>query len=219
MDLDSEGSEANHPYANDFEYRYAYTSAKEVNCPFAAHTRKMRPRADLYVGEDGDETVTVETNTVNNSNVILRRSITFGPELTKEDETTDKEQRSTKRGIYFCCYQGDLRNGFNFLVTREWICPCTHLTVANEFCSGWASNNVFASKANFKTPPGVDPIVSQRNRPDHPAGTFAIFEKNDNPEPTTLDLGYLPWIDQKGGEYFFTPSITALRTVFVDEVP
>lgn len=84
---------------------------------------------------------------------------------------------------------------------------------------GWASNKVFASKKNFNTHPGVDPIVSQRNRPDHPEGHFSIFEKNENKEPKSIELGYLPWIDQKGGEYFFTPSIKALKTVFVDEIP
>lgn len=114
-----EGSEAKHPYANNFEYRRSYGSGKEVKCPFAAHIRKMRPRADLYVGHEGDNDVTVESNTVNNSNVVLRRSITFGPEMTKDEETKTKEQRP-KRGIYFLCYQSDIRNGFNLLVTRKF---------------------------------------------------------------------------------------------------
>lgn len=90
-----------------------------MKCPFAAHIRKMRPRADLYVGHEGDDDVTVETNTVNNSNVVLRRSITFGPEMTEDEATKTKEQRP-KRGIYFLCYQSDLRNGFNLLVTRKF---------------------------------------------------------------------------------------------------
>lgn len=115
--LDRKDSEAQHPYSNKFEYRQTYKHKDEVYCPFAAHIRKMRPRADLYVGANGDEEVTVETNTVNNSNVILRRSITFGPEMSQEEVDTEKETQ--KRGIYFCCYQGDLRNGFNLLITRE----------------------------------------------------------------------------------------------------
>jgi hypothetical protein len=31
-------------------------------------------------------------------------------------------------------------------------------------------------------------------------------------------MGYLPWIDQRGGEYFFTPSIEALRGKLVAEL-
>lgn len=119
--LDEEGKPGGNEenaFENDFEYRHKYASAKEVKCPFAAHTRKMRPRADLYVAKNGDkEEVTMATNTVENSNVILRRSITFGPELTDKEKETETDIET--RGIYFCCYQGDLRNGFNFLVTRK----------------------------------------------------------------------------------------------------
>lgn len=34
-----------------------------------------------------------------------------------------------------------------------------------------------------------------------------------------LELGYLPWVDQRGGEYFFTPSMKALGGIFVDDLP
>lgn len=44
---------------------------------------------------------------------------------------------------------------------------------------------------------------------------FGIF---DGGKAKQLKLGYLPWIDQRGGEYFFTPSIKALQSVFVDPV-
>lgn len=62
--------------------------------------------------------------------------------------------------------------------------------------------------------PGQDPIVSQRNRPEHPEPTFGIY---DGDQPNVLKMGYLPWIDQRGGEYFFTPSMEALRGVLVEE--
>lgn len=87
------------------------------------------------------------------------------------------------------------------------------------FLLGWASNKVFASKKGIESNPGVDPIVSQRNRPDHPEATFSIYDGSDDPKKHELELGYLPWINQKGGEYFFTPSLEALKTVFVEEVP
>lgn len=174
----------------------------------------MRPRADLYVGSNGDDHVTAESNTVENSNVILRRSITFGPEYKEGEE-------KQKRGIYFLCYQADLRNGFNFLVTRKFspslISQQTMLTYVFLFFSGWASNKVFASKKGLEDSPGVDPIVSQRSRPTDQGGTFCIYDKDE--KPNQLKLGYLPWIEQKGGEYFFTPSLKALKTVFVEEVP
>jgi hypothetical protein len=49
------------------------------------------------------------------ASVILRRGITFGPEL-GPDET---EKTTKSRGVYFTCYQSDIRDGFNFLMTRK----------------------------------------------------------------------------------------------------
>ena len=74
---------------------------------------------------------------------------------------------------------------------------------------------MFSGKQGLDTRPGQDPIVSQRNRVDHPVPKFGIF---DGGKAKQLELGYLPWIDQRGGEYFFTPSIKALQSVFVDPV-
>lgn len=82
---------------------------------------------------------------------------------------------------------------------------------------GWASNKVFPPNKDIEEGPGVDPFISQRNRPDHAEGHVSIFNKPDDERPHLLKLGYLPWIDQKGGEYFFTPSIPALETTLSEE--
>lgn len=80
----------------------------------------MRPRADLYIdtddSDDSDDKEVIANQQVINSNAIIRRSITFGPEI---DETEEKERTTHRRGIYFLCYQSSIRNGFNFLVTRK----------------------------------------------------------------------------------------------------
>ncbi|OQE11860.1 hypothetical protein PENFLA_c071G09334 [Penicillium flavigenum] len=195
VELDSENSVAQHPFANNFEYKNKYSNPREIKCPIAAHIRKMRPRADLYISKDGGE-VSAQTNYWNNTNLILRRSVTFGPEVQPGEEKLKPSERP-KRGIYFMCYQGDFRNGFNFLTSR------------------WASNQVFSGKQGWEMVPGQDPIVSQRNLSQHPEPTFGIY---DGDKPNVLKMGYLPWIDQRGGEYFFTPSIEALRGKLVAEL-
>lgn len=119
MELDSENSVAQHPFANNFEYKNQYSNPREIKCPIAAHIRKMRPRADLYISKDGGE-VSAQTNYWNNTNLILRRSVTFGPEIQPGEEKLEPSERP-KRGIYFMCYQGDLRNGFNFLTSRKFL--------------------------------------------------------------------------------------------------
>lgn len=194
--LDTPTSQGQHPHANNFEFKSDYNHGSEIKCPIAAHIRKMRPRADLYVSKTGEANVSAEENFTNNTNVILRRSVTFGPELKPGEEKVKPSERP-KRGIHFMCYQADLRNGFNLLITR------------------WASNEVFAANS-VQTRPGQDPLIAQRNRPDHPEPVFSVYDGDKSKE---LKMGFLPWVDQRGGDYFFTPSMKALQTVFVEEVP
>lgn len=65
--------------------------------------------------------------------------------------------------------------------------------------------------------PGMDPFINQRLGKKHKKGHISLYggkktEKEDEPKKTTpLDLGVSHWVDQRGGEYFFTPSIRALH--------
>ncbi|KAJ5793410.1 Dyp-type peroxidase [Penicillium paradoxum] len=85
--------------SNNFDYQPIH---KHDKCPFAAHTRKMRPRGDL---EDDHA-------------VIIRRGISYGGEVTPEEKACQKSDPEHERGLLFVCYQSDIRNGFNFLTTR-----------------------------------------------------------------------------------------------------
>jgi deferrochelatase/peroxidase EfeB len=88
--------------SNDFDYE---PRDKHDKCPFAAHTRKMRPRSDL--GHDHA--------------VIIRRGIPYGPEVSDGEKAakTSDTAAERERGLLFACYQSDIRNGFNFLTTRK----------------------------------------------------------------------------------------------------
>jgi deferrochelatase/peroxidase EfeB len=87
--------------SNDFDY---HPVDKHDKCPYAAHTRKMRPRGDLN----------------DDHAVILRRGISYGEEVTTEEEAAQKSDDKNDRGLLFACYQSDLRNGFEFLTTRRF---------------------------------------------------------------------------------------------------
>lgn len=115
-------------FNNTFDFR----PKKSIkSCPFAAHIRKMRPRSDkkrdVGTEEDGDETALPEPDSdeeeaegqEEDASVILRRGITFGPELTEEEKRLRKTIEH--RGIYFTCYQSLIRDGFNFLMTRTLV--------------------------------------------------------------------------------------------------
>ena len=103
MDIAPEHDNPNLPVdqLNSFDY----STGPGVRCPFAAHTRKMRPRSD-------DKSKDAHT--------ILRRGIAYGDEVTDEErstQTTDTENGD--RGLLFVGYQSDLFEGFRTLQSSK----------------------------------------------------------------------------------------------------
>lgn len=64
--------------------------------------------------------------------------------------------------------------------------------------------------------PGLDPLIGQLAA----AGSTNVGDRGPvtgaNPDKVTasVDLGIQKWVVPKGGEYFFSPSISVLRAVF-----
>ncbi|KAG8684865.1 hypothetical protein FRC08_013445 [Ceratobasidium sp. 394] len=119
---------------------------------------------------------------------MTRAGIPFGPEVTPEEN--QEKVTGHERGLAFVSYQSDLSEGFQF-VQKSW---------AN-------TANFPPQKALAGTPelvPGLDPIVGQANgasRTTLTAGGHQLTLPRD-------------FVVSRGGEYFFSPSIRALKTVF-----
>ncbi|KAJ5726993.1 hypothetical protein N7493_006020 [Penicillium malachiteum] len=156
--------------SNNFDY---HPIDEHNKCPFAAHTRKMRPRGDLN----------------HDHAVIVRRGIPYGEDVTTDEANEGKSAADKERGLLFVCYQSDIRNGFNFLTTR------------------WASNHQFPDKKGHvvgEHGPGIDAIAC--TSPPRSIG----LPSSDGTSRDRMPLD--SWVVQKGGDYFFVPSIDALRT-------
>ena len=97
---------------NDFRYAFADDQGTQDRCPFAAHTRKTNPRADLE-----DPPISAST-TIRR---ILRRGIQFGPEVTAAENASGKTEN--ERGLLFAGYQSVLDNGFEFIQHSKPIPP------------------------------------------------------------------------------------------------
>jgi Dyp-type peroxidase family len=113
---------------------------------------------------------------------IIRQGIPYGPEV----DTIEESAKSTlhDRGLLFVCYQSNLSLGFHFLQRN------------------WADNPGFPNAGN-----GFDPLIGQDvNAPRFIAGT--------DPEnvATSLALPNGLFVFPLGGEYFLSPSISALKT-------
>lgn len=66
---------------NNFRYAFQDDQTTTIRCPFAAHTRKTNPRADLE-----DPPINFSTE----SRRIVRRGVQFGPEVTPLEAASGK---------------------------------------------------------------------------------------------------------------------------------
>ncbi|KAG9090904.1 hypothetical protein FRC06_000832 [Ceratobasidium sp. 370] len=120
---------------------------------------------------------------------IIRAGIPFGPEVSfgeNEEKVTEYH-----RGLAFVSYQSDLSEGFQFVQ------------------KSWANAPSFPpQKAAAGAPalvPGLDPIIGQAN------GASRTTLGTTSGHQLTLPRDF---VVSRGGEYFFSPSIRALKTVF-----
>ncbi|QRV92073.1 Dye-decolorizing peroxidase msp1 [Ceratobasidium sp. AG-Ba] len=118
---------------------------------------------------------------------INRKGITYGPEVQPDEQS----ERTTmyERGLAFVCYQSNMsENGFRLLQM------------------GWANNTHFL-KAEKHMTIGYDPIIGQGNGLQRERNT--AYRQDGSSIVLPAD-----WVVPRGGEYFFTPSIKALKSVF-----
>jgi deferrochelatase/peroxidase EfeB len=84
---------------------FDYDTNSQKLCPYAAHSRKTNPRGDIQLDVAKKR--------------IVRRAITFGPELTPGE--TKSRKTVEDRGLLFKCYQSDIADGFEFIQQSMYI--------------------------------------------------------------------------------------------------
>jgi len=153
-------------------------------CPFAAHIRKTNPRADL-------ESLNVSLA----KRRIIRRGIQFGPEVTEDEKKTQKT--ALGRGLLFASYSASIVDGFKFIQ------------------SSWVNNTQFPPNTPAGQTPGLDPLIGQgpgrtaQDTDDIPPNMTGT-DPNDPDKQLTLSE---EWVVARGGEYFFSPSVTGLGLI------
>lgn len=187
-------------------------------CPFTGHVRKAYPRDDESTSNPPNIPPTLLNETTTQTHRMLRRGIPYGkasdstPAHPNPDSRDRRPPRTSgledDRGLIFAAYETSLVDQFEF-VTRAWV------------------NN-----PNFKessTPPdatepgGHDPIIGQNNNPNAQgtkdrvrAFNLTFVDNQGNPQlkrvsTQVMDPAERDWVIPTGGEYFFAPSISALR--------
>jgi len=163
-----------------------------LRCPFQAHIRKTNPRGEA-VGVAGDKTLESERG-----HRIARRGIPYGGSLTTSSDPM--EQPTGGVGLLFMCYQSDIWEQFEFIQRR------------------WSNNPFFLqpAKSNMGGYPqtGLDPVIGQTSNAFKNAPRPAAFwPKGWGKETTKVDAQMANFVTLKGGEYFFSPSMSFLLTL------
>ncbi|GJJ12992.1 hypothetical protein Clacol_007241 [Clathrus columnatus] len=126
-------------------------------------------------------------NPVNVNNHIIRAGIPYGPEVSPKEAASNTT--TTERGLAFVSYQSNISQGFRFLQMS------------------WANNPRFIFGKSDPTP-GFDPIIGAN------AGQSRFVSGLDPNDPNHDFTLTTDFVQSRGGEYFFSPSISALKTVF-----
>ncbi|KAF8584882.1 DyP-type peroxidase [Ramaria rubella] len=121
---------------------------------------------------------------VNDRHRIIRAGIPYGPEVTVAEAASNTT--TIERGLAFVSYQSNIADGFKFQQMS------------------WANNPKFLAHPNFPVP-GFDPIIGANG--GKPRNVQGLDLANQTRNITLVT----DFIESRGGEYFFSPSLSALR--------
>jgi Dyp-type peroxidase family len=189
------------PGLNDFDYQ---GDSQGLRCPFQSHIRKSNPRLES-VKQGGPFAQSTEQEL---GHRIARRGVTYGGPLSDFSQDFDRLPR-TGVGLLFMCYQSDIWEQFEFI---------------QRF---WCNNPKFLEPAMNNNPnyhrTGLDAVIGQRqgNQEDPLIKEVPEAPKNwpeSYGQPTvkpdiTPENEFGQFVTLKGGEYFFSASITFLKSL------
>ena len=186
--------DGNHnPVPNNFNYE---SDTKGLKCPFHAHIRKSNPRGESVglispgvPAKDGvPEKPPIPDLDTERSHLMPRRGITYGSRIWENNVVNSKLDEDHFPvggvGLLFMAYQSDIENQFEFTQSQ------------------WVNNQNFT-----KNDTGLDPVIGQ--------GEPIALQKQPKEwgEEGKRSVDFHGFVSLKGGEYFFAPCISFLKTI------
>jgi deferrochelatase/peroxidase EfeB len=182
---------------NDFNYS---GDPQGLSCPFQAHTRKSNPRLESVK----PNAPFADTDAIELGHRIARRGIPYGGDLNLSEDPDELPEAGV--GLLFMCYQSNIENQFEF-IQRFW---CDNPNFLRSVAAG---NDVDGNYADT----GIDPIIGQIlpgvsdpviGVPPHPPHNWPKAWGHRTVQP---GFDFPQVVTMRGGEYFFTPSLTFLK--------
>jgi Dyp-type peroxidase family len=167
--------------------------AEGVRCPLGSHIRRVNTR-------DGLDPRAVEAielrggSTLNNRRRILRRGLPYG---SSGQGTRDEDDH----GIVMLVMCADLFRQFEF-VQQQWVNYGLDARSGSDTCPIVGNHSQGLATR--------DPDARKRNGPK---AKFVIAADPTRGHPPFILEGLPQFIEMRGGEYFFAPSVTALRMI------
>lgn len=171
-----------------------------TRCPFGAHIRRANPRNTDYPGRPswwltrlwsklGFASTGMLTDIMASTRFhrIVRRGREFGPGLTPDQAVQSPPTDDPKRGLHFLCLNANISRQFEFVQ------------------NAWLMNTKFDGLSGES-----DPLLGNRT----PVGADGSTDNFTIPQETGARrsiAGLPPFIQVRGGAYFFLPGIRALR--------
>ncbi|KAF8872878.1 hypothetical protein BD779DRAFT_1571573 [Infundibulicybe gibba] len=126
--------------------------------------------------------------------MIRRQSIAYGPELM--DDELQQEKTLEDRGLILVCYQSSIVRGFKYIQQSSYNNP--------------------NYPAGDKPAPGYDAINGQTGLEQSAQPVHRFISGMDPTAQTKTTTFPIQFIESNGGEYFFVPSISALKDIAAD---
>lgn len=186
-----------HPVPNDFDYS---SDADGGKCPFFGHIRKLNPRGSGKFEEPEEERL----------HLMARRGQTYGHRADNPNDEDMKSKPVGDVGLLFMAFNVNIGEQFEF--TQQ----------------AWANSAGFPEVPEGAEPPGIDLVIGQGARPDieapkawgaarppiQPLAPTPPDPGSDDEEEGPFRVVTAPKqaVTARGGEYFFMPSLSFLRS-------
>ncbi len=173
---------------SNFTYDDDMSGAK---CPFSSHIRRINPRASLEMISDPKTAGALKISknafdtpgALSNRRRLLRRGLPYG-------QVIDRTKDDGNHGIIIMMINADINRQFEF-VQQQWI------NYGNDFRAGSDKEIILGNhSADVRFP------------------SKAVLQVDPKSDQAPYILSKIPrFVETRGGDYFFVPSMTALRMI------
>ena len=190
--FDDEGTNVTGDPDNNFDFS---DDPQGLKCPFAAHIRKSNPRSDI------DKSIL---------HLMARRGIPYGVRTDDPNDDRLDNKPTGGVGLLFMAFQSSISNQFEF-TQNAWVNNVEFRNGKAGGSPGPVIDRAMGKPVNPSNPTtGRDGVIGQPAGPSKQRWTIEWGKRLSNGDDSDDFSGF---VTLKGGEYFFAPSISFLKSI------